>query len=261
MRYHSNLDKNSYNSNQIKDSNNTGNIANLNQSDNSGPPVRLSYNNSNVGSESNPKKKHAKMKAGRSYSAFSRNNMLGLAKSEHSRSKKFNFPMNSVETELNNNYLKFRNRGNRISTKSPASITSRQSMVDNNKRIELILKSSKQSVLLINNLVNDLLDYAKLESATFKLRNQYFDFKQEIDKAISMMYWNAKEKNIKVAMLINPVLTKYLNHVYGDNMRICRIIINLLSNSIKFTPPKGSIHIEVNVKKLKVVEEEVKLDE
>lgn len=142
-----------------------------------------------------------------------------------------------------------------MKSNTPASITSGQSVFDNNKRIELILKSSKASILLIDNLVNDLLDYAKLENASLKLDMNYFNLSQEIDMAISMMSWNAEKRGVDVAVFSNPKATKYLKAVFGDRVRICRIILNLLSNSIKFTSQNGNVWIEVNVRKIKLSDE------
>mmetsp|Transcript_14095 Transcript_14095/g.16346 ORF Transcript_14095/g.16346 Transcript_14095/m.16346 type:complete len:113 (-) Transcript_14095:120-458(-) len=111
-------------------------------------------------------------------SRFKRNTE-NVPRSEHNKLKKFVFPI--------------MNRS-KISTISPASMTSHASLLDDRKKIDIILKSSKQSIILIKNLVNDLLDYAKLENASFKLFPAYFNFQQMIDKGIAMMFWQAKEK-------------------------------------------------------------------
>ena len=71
-------------------------------------------------------------------------------------------------------------------------------MIDPQSCLERLLKSSQFSSRMILNLVNDLLDLAKMENATFNLNTEYFNLFEVIDKAIENINFQAKLKEVSM---------------------------------------------------------------
>ncbi len=92
------------------------------------------------------------------------------------------------------------------------------------------------------NILDYLLDIAKISDASFKLNNRPFDFKAMVKEATTIIKQNAIAKNL-IFEVITPVEDLIVN---GDSTRIKQIIINLASNAIKFTQ-KGSVRIFINI--------------
>jgi len=81
-------------------------------------------------------------------------------------------------------------------------------------------------------LVNDVLDFAKLESNKLSLEEIPFDLHKNLNEVIKLLKVKANEKNISLDLDINKNTP---THVLGDPIRIMQILLNLIGNSIKFT--------------------------
>lgn len=81
-------------------------------------------------------------------------------------------------------------------------------------------------------LVNDVLDFSKIESGKLELVNDTYDLASLIQDEILIMQVRAKEKPIEVQIDINPSLPSKL---FGDEMRIKQVLTNLISNAVKYT--------------------------
>jgi len=103
---------------------------------------------------------------------------------------------------------------------------------------------AKESSFYLSNLVNDLLDLAKLEAGKLQLDNKNFNLNETIEKVISMFVFKAKEKKIDLKFEISNQLP---NLLYGDNQALVQVLINLLSNAIKVTN-QGFVILRVNLK-------------
>ena len=66
------------------------------------------------------------------------------------------------------------------------------------KKISNLLKNSMFSASMIKNLINDLLDLAKLETQNFNFNNEYFNLKDAIKNAIYQVKYLASQRNIKI---------------------------------------------------------------
>ncbi len=110
------------------------------------------------------------------------------------------------------------------------------------KQMEFVetLRTSADSLL---NLINDLLDIAKIESQNIELEEVPFSVVELAKEVISMMDISAKQKglNFSYNTLCECVETRVF---LGDKARIRQIMINLCSNAIKFTE-HGSVTIEI----------------
>lgn len=99
------------------------------------------------------------------------------------------------------------------------------------KMVETIIRNGKQLLKLINNM----LDFAKLEEGKFSLNLQYFNIKELIRLIADDLRFFANQKNINLDVNINIQNVKVLN----DPIRIQQLLTNLISNAIKFTETGG----------------------
>ena len=95
-------------------------------------------------------------------------------------------------------------------------------------------------------LINDILDMFKIENGKMNLSQEYFDFAGLIEDIDQIVYPQAREKNIRYEIYHEEPLDQ---HYVGDPLRVKQILLNLLSNALKFTPTDGMI--QVNIKEQK----------
>ncbi|MBF0341578.1 MAG: response regulator [Magnetococcales bacterium] len=102
----------------------------------------------------------------------------------------------------------------------------------------LIVQNASQSLL---DLINSILDLSKIEAGKFKLENIPFDVHGRVGAACETMAIRAHQKRIGLYCRIVPNLPETL---VGDPLRLSQVIINLISNAIKFTE-KGEVILTV----------------
>ncbi len=90
-------------------------------------------------------------------------------------------------------------------------------------------------------LVNQVLDWSKIEAGKLTLQNMDFDLETVVRESMEIMAQRAKEKQIQLICRMQPGLHSQLN---GDAHRLRQILLNLLSNAIKFTD-NGSVTLLV----------------
>lgn len=93
----------------------------------------------------------------------------------------------------------------------------------------------------MNGIINNILDFSKLEAGKFSLDNQKFNFRNMIDYIKSNHINRITEKGLTFFVTISPEVPEY---IIGDELRIVQILNNLLSNALKFTA-MGKIVLEV----------------
>ena len=81
-------------------------------------------------------------------------------------------------------------------------------------------------------IINDILDFSKIEAGRFELDAHPFALLTTIEGALDVMGPVAAKKDLELAYAIDPALPAW---VVGDGGRLRQIVLNLLSNSIKFT--------------------------
>lgn len=99
--------------------------------------------------------------------------------------------------------------------------------------------SSKHLLMLID----DILDMSQIESDKMKLQNEEFDIYQFINSFVVTIYSQAKAKNLEFKESITGFSEG--SEYYGDSLRMGQILLNLVSNAIKFTPEGGSVFLKV----------------
>lgn len=91
------------------------------------------------------------------------------------------------------------------------------------------------------NLVNDILDFNKIEAGKLEINEIEMNLKQLVENSALPFYNSFEEKNLKLLVDVDPQLNET---IMGDDIRIIQILNNLLSNALKFTH-QG--HVKLNV--------------
>ena len=103
-----------------------------------------------------------------------------------------------------------------------------------------IIENSGESLM---NIINEILDFSKIESGRMELEETSFDLRLCIEDVLDLMAPKALEKHIDIIYYIDPNVHQY---IFGDGFRLRQIIVNLVSNAIKFTE-KGDILIYISL--------------
>ncbi|MEA3350556.1 MAG: response regulator, partial [Chloroflexota bacterium] len=90
-------------------------------------------------------------------------------------------------------------------------------------------------------IINDILDFSKIEAGKMELEEQAFDLRECVEGALDLVTSKATEKGLEIGYLFTPQTP---SAVVGDVTRVRQILVNLLSNGIKFTE-KGEVMIRV----------------
>jgi two-component system, NarL family, sensor histidine kinase EvgS len=92
-------------------------------------------------------------------------------------------------------------------------------------------------------ILDDLLDYSKIEAGRLSIEAEPIDMRELVDNAVGLLAGRAHEKGLKVRVDIAPEVAASLR---GDSVRLRQILFNLLGNAIKFTP-RGEVDVQVSV--------------
>jgi len=115
-------------------------------------------------------------------------------------------------------------------------------VVSPEKRLEYARDINSAGVHLLQ-VINDILDVAKIEANQINLMESNLEIKSLIDPCIHMLSVQAKSQNITLKVDISPDIPL----MKGDPTRIKQIIANLLSNAVKFTDPGGEVCTKVHL--------------
>ncbi|MFV8375979.1 response regulator [Flavobacterium sp. LB1P71] len=108
------------------------------------------------------------------------------------------------------------------------------------------LSSLKFSARYLLSLVNDVLQINKIEENRIVLENLTFNISDEINMIKNSLSFIAKNNNNFIIVNIDSAIPEYL---IGDKLRLSQIVINLVSNALKFTK-NGEVFIDVNLVKV-----------
>ena len=101
----------------------------------------------------------------------------------------------------------------------------------------------KISAMSLLNIINDILDLSKIQAGKLNLIPVHYDFSALVDNISSMARFLIKEKSIVYKFVVLNDIPKYL---YGDDVRLRQVLLNVLSNAIKFTD-EGYIRLTIGV--------------
>ncbi|MEM7115110.1 MAG: PAS domain S-box protein [Chloroflexota bacterium] len=110
----------------------------------------------------------------------------------------------------------------------------------NEKQAHAVMRIGQSGEQLLN-LINDMLDIAKIEAGRLQLEIKRVDVQTVCEFSLRTIYKLAAEKNQTVTLHIDPNATT----LRADERRFQQVLENLLSNAVKFTPYGGQIGLEV----------------
>ena len=123
---------------------------------------------------------------------------------------------------------------------------------------EMILRECKDKQILeyandidsaghqLLSLVNDILDFSKIESGKMELHPVEYELFSVLNDCYNMIFMRAKRKDLKFTVENDPETPAFL---YGDEVRIRQIIMNLLTNAVKYTKD-GSVRLIVSFRRI-----------
>ena len=94
-------------------------------------------------------------------------------------------------------------------------------------------------------IINDILDYSKIEAGKIELEKTPFDIEEILSEVFDLGASIAHDKNLELIISHSPLIPYPL---MGDPVKLKQIIVNLVSNAIKFTH-EGEIHVNVDIEK------------
>ncbi|HEY0720428.1 MAG TPA: response regulator, partial [Gammaproteobacteria bacterium] len=103
-----------------------------------------------------------------------------------------------------------------------------------------IIRSSVNNLLVI---INDILDFSRIESGHLAIHQVPFDIGECVDDVLSLFMQTARERGLMLSAHIDHDVPQF---ILGDSVRIRQILVNLVSNAVKFTL-RGSVTVMVGV--------------
>ena len=110
--------------------------------------------------------------------------------------------------------------------------------IESEKYSEYIANIHESAKYLLD-LINDVLDVAVIEADKLELREEEFDIESVIEACLRLMRAKAEHGDIRLNRNVAPNLPA----LYGDERRIKQVLLNILSNAVKFTPKGGEVHV------------------
>ncbi|MDR2893259.1 MAG: response regulator [Deltaproteobacteria bacterium] len=102
------------------------------------------------------------------------------------------------------------------------------------------LKKVQDASTHLLSVINDILDVSKIEANKYKLSITEFIFERMIQRVVDVINFRIDEKKQHFTVNIDPAIPRVL---IGDAQRLTQVIINLLTNAVKFTPEGGDINL------------------
>lgn len=105
------------------------------------------------------------------------------------------------------------------------------------------IQSAGRSLL---SLINDILDFSKIESGKMEIVPVEYEVSSLINDSYNMIFMRAKDKKLELKVRNYPNMPRRL---FGDEMRIRQVIMNMLTNAVKYTD-EGSVTLSVGCERL-----------
>jgi signal transduction histidine kinase len=112
-----------------------------------------------------------------------------------------------------------------------------------NDKQEEYLKDIHASGQHLLSLINDILDLSKIEAGRMELELKDFDLPQAIGNAVTLVRERAGRRGIA----LHQAVDQRLGQIRGDERKVKQVVLNLLSNALKFTPEGGRVDVQATV--------------
>lgn len=119
---------------------------------------------------------------------------------------------------------------------------------------EMIIRESKDETITgyarkvensgknLLSIINDILDFSKIEAGKLEIVNAPYQLTSVVNDTVNMIAFRAKNNGLEFKVELNETLP---NHLYGDEVRIRQVIVNLLTNAVKYTN-EGEISLNID---------------
>ncbi|MCM1566250.1 MAG: ATP-binding protein [Dehalobacter sp.] len=115
---------------------------------------------------------------------------------------------------------------------------------DSREKLQEAIKTIEVSSLHLLDLINDVLDLSKIEEGRLDLSIEPFSLAAMVEKINSLIREKTREKDIRFVIRADEDIPQTL---VGDSMRLSQVLLNFLSNAVKFTPEKGGVELKVSL--------------
>src|SRR5690606_9560093 len=88
-------------------------------------------------------------------------------------------------------------------------------------------------------LINSVLDMSKIEAGKFELCEELFDLEETAQSAVRVLNIPAERGGVSLTLAVAPLAQR----MHADRRAVKQILVNLLSNGVKYTPPGGDVHV------------------
>ena len=109
-------------------------------------------------------------------------------------------------------------------------------------RVDSCLRKIMISGKQLLGLINDILDMSKIESGKMTLKLEEISLRETMESMCDIVRPQIRDKDQNFDVFISSILSE---HVYCDGVRLNQVLLNFLSNAIKFTPEGGSVDIDL----------------
>ena len=106
-----------------------------------------------------------------------------------------------------------------------------------------LVKTIKSSADALLTLINQVLDHARIESGKLELEDVDFNLNDLLETALDLFRYLARSKNVELKLDVDPGVPEALR---GDADRLRQVVINLISNALKFTD-RGYVEVTVRM--------------
>lgn len=115
--------------------------------------------------------------------------------------------------------------------------------IDNRQKVENCLKKINLSSKHLLGLINDVLDMSKIESGKMTLSVEQISLREVIDGIVNILQPQLHAKDQRFDVIIRDISVE---NICCDSVRLTQILLNILGNSVKFTPEEGSICLSLS---------------
>ena len=91
--------------------------------------------------------------------------------------------------------------------------------------------------------ISDILDFSKIEAGQLMLETRRFELAPLVADCVTLLRPKAGQGEVQIDFTVDPAIPRYLE---GDSYRLRQVLLNLVANAIKFTPPGGRVRVAVS---------------